>query len=52
MIIFTGAYYLRQYFKKDLNSKILFTRSESSYLNDKLGVRYLEHFLLYRVKVY
>jgi hypothetical protein len=45
MIIFTGAYYLRRYFKNnDLDSDIIFARLESSYLNDKLGVQYLKHF--------
>jgi hypothetical protein len=44
MIIFTGAYYLCRYFKNNLDGDILFTRSESGYSNDKLGVRYLEHF--------
>jgi DDE superfamily endonuclease len=44
MIIFAGAYHLRRYFKNDLDGDILFTRSESGYSNDKLGVRYLEHF--------
>ena len=38
MIIFAGAYYLRRYFKNDLDGDILFTRSESGYSNDKLGV--------------
>lgn len=44
MIIFSGAYYLRRYFKNDLDDDILFARSESDYLNDRLGVKYLEHF--------
>jgi hypothetical protein len=45
MIIFAGAYHLRRYFKyNDLDGDITFARSESSYLNDKLGVRYLKHF--------
>ena len=45
MIIFVGAYHLRRYFKNnDLDSDITFARSESGYLNDKLGVRYLKHF--------
>ena len=45
MIIFAGAYHLRRYFKNnDLDSDITFARSESGYLNDKLGVRYLKHF--------
>jgi hypothetical protein len=45
MIIFVGAYHLRRYFKNnDLDGDITFTRSESGYSNDKLGVRYLEHF--------
>ena len=45
MIIFAGAYHLRRYFKNnDLDGDITFARSESGYSNDKLGVRYLEHF--------
>jgi hypothetical protein len=44
MIIFSGAYHLRRYFKNNLDGDILFARSESGYSNDKLGARYLEHF--------
>lgn len=44
MIIFSGAYHLRRYFDNNLDEDILFARSESGYSNDKLGVKYLEHF--------
>jgi hypothetical protein len=44
MITFAGAYHLRRYFKNDLDGDILFARSDTGYSNDKLDVRYLEHF--------
>jgi esterase/lipase superfamily enzyme len=44
MIIFSGAYHLRRYFKNDLDDDILFARSESDYLSDRLGVNYLARF--------
>lgn len=44
MIIFSGAYYLQQYFNNNLDDNILFACSNSGYSNDKLGLKYLEHF--------
>lgn len=45
MIIFAGAYHLRRYFNENnLDGGILFTRSETGYTNNKLGVKYLKHF--------
>ena len=44
MIIFSGAYHLRRFFKNNLDGNILFARSDSGYSNDKLGIKYLEHF--------
>jgi hypothetical protein len=50
MIIFAGAYHLRRHFKNDLDGDILFARSDTGYSNDKLGVRYLEHFKYFTEK--
>jgi hypothetical protein len=47
MIIFLGAYYLRRYFDNDMDGDTLFARSKSRYLNEKLGLKYLEHFNRY-----
>ena len=47
IIIFTRVYYLHQYFKNDLNGDIIFIQSSSSYSNNKLGLKYLEHFNQY-----
>ncbi|KIM94488.1 hypothetical protein OIDMADRAFT_75280, partial [Oidiodendron maius Zn] len=47
IIIFAGAYHLRRYFKNNLDGDILFARSSSGYSNDKLGLKYLEHFNRY-----
>ena len=44
MIIFSGAYHLRRFFKNNLDGNILFARSDSGYSNDKLGIKYPEHF--------
>lgn len=44
MILFSGAYHLRRYFNNNLDNGILFARSDSGYSNDKLGLKYLEHF--------
>ena len=41
IIIFAGAYYLRRHFKNDLDSNITFALLSSSYLNDKLRLKYL-----------
>ena len=47
MITFKGAYYLRKYFKNDMDDNILFSRSESGFVNDKLTLKWLKHFDLY-----
>jgi hypothetical protein len=44
MITFKGAYYLRKYFKNDTDSNILWSRSKSSFVNDKLTLVWLKHF--------
>ena len=36
MITFKGAYYLRKYFKNDIDGDIFGTRSDSGFTNDKL----------------
>jgi len=36
MIIFQGVYHLRKYFKNDMSSDILWLRSDSSFINDRL----------------
>jgi hypothetical protein len=47
MIIFLGAYYLRRYFDNDIDRDTLFTRLDSGYLDNKLRLKYLEHFNRY-----
>ena len=47
IIIFAGAYHLHRYFKNDLDGNITFARSSSGYSNNKLGLKYLEHFNYY-----
>jgi hypothetical protein len=44
MITFKGAYYLRKYFKNEMDGNILFSRSDSGFVNDKLTLRWLKHF--------
>jgi hypothetical protein len=44
MIIFKGAYHLRKYFDNDMDPNTYWARSESGYSNDRLGLKYLEHF--------
>lgn len=44
VIIFKGAYHLRKHFDNDMDGDILFARSESGFANDRLGLKYLEHF--------
>jgi DDE superfamily endonuclease len=44
MIIFLGAYHLRKHFDNDMDSDILFARSQSGFSNNKLGLVYLKHF--------
>ena len=36
IITFKGAYYLRKYFKNEMDGNILFSRSDSGFVNDKL----------------
>jgi hypothetical protein len=47
MITFKGAYHLRKFFKNDMDGNILFSRSESGFVNDKLTFKWLKHFNLY-----
>ena len=47
IITFKGTYYLRKYFTNDIDSNILFLRSESGFVNNKLTLRWLQHFNLY-----
>jgi esterase/lipase superfamily enzyme len=44
MIIFKGVYHLRKHFENDIDSDTLFAHSPTGYLNDRLGLKYLEHF--------
>jgi DDE superfamily endonuclease len=44
MITFKGAYHLRKFFKNDMDGNILFSRSDSGFVNDKLTLRWLQHF--------
>jgi hypothetical protein len=44
MITFKGAYHLRKYFKNEMDGNILFSRSDSGFVNDKLTLRWLKHF--------
>ena len=39
MITFKGAYYLRKYFTNEIDGNILFSRSESGFVNNKLTLR-------------
>jgi len=44
IIIFKGAYHLRKHFQNDIDGDTLFARSPTGFLNDKLELKYLEHF--------
>jgi hypothetical protein len=44
MIMFKGAYHLRKYFKNDTDGDILWSRSESGFVNNKLTLAWLKHF--------
>jgi DDE superfamily endonuclease len=44
MITFKGAYHLRKYFENNMDGNILFSRSDSGFVNDKLTLRWLQHF--------
>ena len=44
MITFKGAYHLRKFFKNDIDGNILFSRSDSGFVNDKLTLQWLQHF--------
>jgi hypothetical protein len=44
MITFKGAYYLCKYFKNEMDSNILFSRSDSGFVNDKLTLCWLKYF--------
>jgi hypothetical protein len=47
MVIFSGAYHLRRSFKNKIAGDTLFARSATGYSNDKLGLKYLQHFNQY-----
>jgi len=47
MIIFKGAHHLRGHFQKELEGGILFARSPTGFTNDRLGLKYLQHFHKY-----
>ncbi|KAI0993422.1 hypothetical protein K3495_g14762 [Podosphaera aphanis] len=47
MIIFKGAYHLRNNFDNNMDPDILWARSESGFTNDRLGLKYLENFDLF-----
>jgi hypothetical protein len=44
IITFKGAYHLRKYFKNEIDNNILFSRSDSGFVNDKLTFCWLKHF--------
>jgi hypothetical protein len=39
MLIFKGVYYLQKHFNNDINRDVLFTRLDSSFLNNKLALK-------------
>jgi hypothetical protein len=47
IIIFKGAYHLREHFQKELNGGICFARLLTSYINNRLGLKYFCHFYKY-----
>ena len=44
IIIFKGVYHLRRYFNNNIDSDILWARSDSGFTNDKLTLSWLKHF--------
>ena len=44
MLIFKGVYYLRKYFKNNIDSNVYWARSKTGFINNKLALKYLEHF--------
>jgi hypothetical protein len=44
MIIFKGAYHPYKHFKNDIDGRILWARLDTSFMNDKLTLKWLEHF--------
>jgi len=44
MVTFKGAYHLRKYFDNDLSGDILWTRSPSGFVNNRLTLKWIEHF--------
>jgi hypothetical protein len=44
MITFKGAFHLRKYFDNDLNGDVLWTRSLTGFVNNRITMRWLEHF--------
>jgi len=44
MIIFKGVYHLQKYFYNDIDGDIFWAQSETGFIIDKLGVKYLKYF--------
>ena len=44
MLIFKGAYHLRKHFKNDIDGNVYWARSKTGFTNNKLALKYLEHF--------
>ncbi|KAI0996220.1 hypothetical protein K3495_g11959 [Podosphaera aphanis] len=44
MIIHSSASYLRKYFSDDMDGNILWTQSETGFVNDRLTLHWLKHF--------
>jgi len=44
MITFKGAYHLRKYFENDMDGDTFWTRSDTGFVNDKLTMKWIEHF--------
>lgn len=47
MIIFKGAYHLRKDFDNTMDPNTYWARSEIAFMNDRLGMKYIEHFDLF-----
>jgi hypothetical protein len=52
IIIFKGVYYLQKHFYNDINKDIFWARSETGFITDKLGVKYLKHFHKFTKDIY
>ena len=44
IITFKGAYHLWKFFKNDMDGNILFSQSESGFVNNKLTLHWLQDF--------